>query len=384
MHKLKIFTGFVLWLLLQTTVYATSNEKVDQLISTFMKENNVGGMSVAVVNKDKIKIYNYGYANELTKTPTSNNTIYTIASFTKTVTATLAAVAAVENKLDLNAPFNQYIPELRNAKNLNKITTKELLAHVSSLPFDFAPRPKTYQAAMQDLLHFKSPYAPGTQYSYSNAGIGTVGYVLQNVYGKSYQDILNTQLLSPLKMMSTYLIVPEEKEKFIALGHDGNGKEEPYDKNITVWFAAASLKSTISDMAKFLSAHINHVTLNNKKLSAAMDLVHQNAYCLADKLECEQLAWQAHAISELTKSAGDTGFIRFNSEGTAVFGKKAIIENKDFAGNRIFIDKTGSGYGMSSYMVYIPDEKVGVVLLINKNIGDERIQLAREILISIK
>lgn len=360
--------------------YAISNKKIDDLAHAFMKENKVEGMSIAVINKDKTLIFNYGFANKLKNIPTTSNTIYTIASFTKTFTATLAAIASVDEKLNLDDPFIKYYPELKNENNLNNITTSELLAHVSSFPFDFQSRPTTYPALVNSLNQFRPQRTPGSEYSYSNAGIGTVGYVLQNVYAKHYQDILADKILKPLNMNSTYLHVPIEKEKYIAVGHDQNNKIVPYSKNIEVWFAAASLKSTISDMAKYLNAHINYSSINDKNLSKAISLVHENKYCFVDKISCEQLAWQAHVISQLKKSTGDSYFINYDKDGNPLFDTKKIIENKAFADNKIFIEKTASGYGMSSYMVYIPDQKTGVVILLNKSVGDERIKLGRDIL----
>lgn len=365
------------------SIPAMSNKKINDLADTFMKENKIEGMSIAVIDKDKTYIFNYGFANKLKNISTTSNTIYTIASFTKTFTATLAAIASVEKKLDLDHPFINYFPELKNDKNLNKITSSQLLAHVSSFPFDFKPRPKTYSALVNDLNQFIPPRAPGSEYSYSNAGIGTVGYVLQNIYATNYQEILADKILKPLNMNSTYLNVPMKKEKYLAVGHDKNNKIIAYSKDIEVWFAAGSLKSTIADMAKYLNAHINYSSINDKNLSEAISLVHENKYCFADKISCEQLAWQAHVISELKKSMGDSYFINFDKEGNPLFAAKKIIVNKAFANNKIFIEKTASGYGMSSYMVYIPDLKIGVVILLNKSIGDERIKLGRDILRSL-
>jgi beta-lactamase class C len=255
-----------------------------------------------------------------------------------------------------------------------------LLAHVSSFPFDFIPRPKTYSELVDALNRFAPTQVPGNEYRYSNAGIGTVGYVLQHVYAKNYQELLDEKLLKPLKMNSTYLIVPENKEQLIAIGHDKNNQTVTYNKQIEAWFAAASLKSTISDMANYLNAHIHYSKMNNTNLSQAISLVHQNHYCFSDKLSCEQLAWQAHVISVLDSSIGDTYFIDYDENNSPLFDTKSIIENNDFSKNKIFIDKTGSGYGMSSYMAYIPDERIGVVILLNKTIGDERINLGRTIL----
>ncbi len=67
-------------------------------------------------------------------------------------------------------------------------------------------------------------------------------------------------------------------------------------------------------------------------------------------------------------------------DGFPAFYNKKIIANNFLTNQPIFIDKTGSGYGMSSYMAYLPTQKIGVVILTNKFLGDARIKLGRDIL----
>jgi CubicO group peptidase (beta-lactamase class C family) len=371
---------FLFTLCLQIPAFAYNEEKINALAQTFMQQNQVPGMSIAVIDQNKIHFYNLGWADPLKKIPISNHTIYMIGSFTKTFTAALAARAMVEKKLNLNDPFINYFSVLKQNSNLKSITLNELLTHISGLPFDFKPRPKNYAELTQALQQYQASKIPGTEYSYSNAGIGIVGYVLQNIYHHNYQTLLTTKILTPLQMHSTYLQVPAVKEKYLAVGHDLQNNIVTYNKNLETWFAAASLKSDISDLAKYLYAQINPDTLHDNKLTKAIVLVHQNQVCFADRLSCEQLAWQAHHLSILKNSTGDTYFIAFDKNGFPLFHNKKIINVNPLADDQIFIDKTGSGYGMSSYMAYIPEQKIGVVILTNKFLGDERIKLGRDIL----
>ncbi|KAF5271463.1 hypothetical protein FQR65_LT05083 [Abscondita terminalis] len=368
-----------LTLCLQIPAYAYNAEKINALAQRFMQHNQVPGMSIAVIDQDKIHFYNLGWADPLKKIPTRKQTIYTVGSFTKTFTATLAARAVVEKKLNLNAAFINYFPELKQNSSLKSITLNELLTHTSGFPFDFKPRPKNYAELTQALQHYRTSKIPSTEYSYSNAGIGIVGYVLQNIYHQNYQTLLTTKVLTPLQMHSTYLQVPAVKKKYLAVGHDSKNNVVVYNKNLETWFAAASLKSSISDLANYLYAQINPEILGDKNLSQAIGLIHQNKACFADKLSCEQLAWQAHRLSVIKNSIGDTYFIAFDKEGFPEFYNKKISTNNNL-GKAIFVDKTGSGYGMSSYMAYIPEQKIGVVILTNKFLGDERIKLGRDIL----
>lgn len=383
MNKYFKYWLFLFTFCLQIPVYAYNDEKINALAHTFMEKNQVPGMSMAVIDHSNIHFYNLGWADPVKKTPTNNETIYTIGSFSKTFTAALATRAMVEKKLNLNDPFINYFPELKNSPNLNKITFNELLAHVSGLPFDFQPRPKNYSELISDLQQFKLTREPGSAYSYSNAGIGIVGYVLQKVYDQAYQDLLSIKILKPLGMHSTYLEVPLEKQQHIATGHTKANQIVIYDKNVETWFAAASLKSTISDLAKYVYAQIHSDTLKDKTLAQTFIAVHKDKYCFANPISCEQLAWQAHAISDLKNSTGDTYFIDFDKQGFPLFHNKKIINENPLTNSKIFIDKTGSGYGMSSYMAYIPEQKIGIVILTNKFLGDERIKLGRDILQSI-
>lgn len=358
---------------------ASPNKKVDKLAASFMQDNDVQGVSIAVIDKGKTYIFNYGYANEKTKTLVTNDTIYRIASFSKTYTATLAAVASVEGKLNLNSPIANYLPELKDNKNIGTVSTSMLLGHVSSLPFNFSPKPKTYSEAMKDLNSYIPVNSPGTEYSYSNAGIGTAGYIVQKVYNSDYDQILAQKITNPLGMTSTYLHLPPDKEKNVALGHDASGTTVAYDRNVDVWYAASSLKSSIRDMSKYMNAQINSSSLNEDVLSKAIAITHNNKYCFTSKMACEQLGWQSHVISELNNSNGDT-FSSIDKAGNVTFAQQRILDNSVFLHSKSFIDKTCGGYGMSGYMSFIPEDKVGVVILINKQVGDQRVKLGRDIL----
>lgn len=379
MKSFKSITAALL-VVLQAHSYASDNQEIDKLAKSFMQQNHVEGLSIATVNKNGvIQTLNYGYANEQTKTPTSNKTIYRIASFSKTYTATLAAVASVEGKLNLDGAFNQYIPELASNVKLNKVTSNMLLAHVSSFPFDFKPTPRNYPEVIRDLNKFTPTYAPASQYGYSNAGIGTMGYVLQGAYAESYEALLANKVAKPLNLQSTYLHLPQDKESDVALGHEQNNKLRPYDRDIDIWFAAASLKSNISDMAKFLNAQINYNKLKDPILSQAILNLHQNKYCLIGNVACEQLGWQAHTLAGLNNSISDT-FAGVDQAGNLTFALQRIVNNPTFPKNKVFIDKSCGGYGMSGYMAYLPEQKVGVVILLNKSVGSQRIKLGRDIL----
>ena len=164
-------------LCLQISAQAYNDVKINALAQDFLEKNQVPGMSIAVIDQNKIHFYNFGWADPVKKIPASNQTLYTIGSFTKTFTAALAARAMIEKRLNLNASITHYFPELSQNPHLKSISLYELLTHTSGLPFDFKPRPSNYAELIQDLQQYQPSRAPGSEYSYSNAGIGLVGYV---------------------------------------------------------------------------------------------------------------------------------------------------------------------------------------------------------------
>jgi len=368
---------------LQPLANAYQPRSIDSLANDFMQKNHVPGLSIAVVDGSSLTTYNYGYANEINKTKTSNDTIYSIASFSKTFTGTLVAIAEIESKLNLDAPFNSYLSELKNSSNLNPLTIKMLITHTASLPFDFNPSPKSFNQALVMLKNFTPAYPPGTQYSYSNLSIGLNGYILESIYKQSYESLLASKISQPLALQSTYLELPNNLINKVALGHDMSGLRR-YKKQDDVWYAAASLKSTIVDMGKYLQAHINYNKLSNKTLAQAIALMHQNYYCFTNNsYACEQLSWQAHAESQLITSIEDSNFSGIAKDGSYVFAQIPVTSENTLKNQAIFIDKSCGGMGMSGYMLYSPVKKVGVVILLNKLVGQERIRLGRDILMQL-
>lgn len=382
MTRIRFILLFLFSISWQFTIGALEKENIDTMAKEFMNKNGVEGMSIALLQNNETTFLNYGFANKNKNIKTNNNTIYTIASFTKTFTATLSAIAQLEGKLNLDDPFVKYIPELQNNQSLKKITSSHLLGHVSSLPFKLDSEAKNYNELINILSNYHLQKEPMSEYKYSNLGIGIMGYILQNVYSAQYEDLLKEKILAPLKMNSTYLILPPEKEKLLATGHDSKNKIVPFERSIDLLFAAASLKSSIADMAKYMNAQMNSSSFKNETLFKALEITHQNKYCFENKMSCQQLGWQAHTLSMLKSTEEDSFFLgKYNIKDNPIFERsQKIVANENFSINKLFVDKTCSGYGRSGYMVYSPDKKIGVVILLNKLVGNERVQLGRKIL----
>jgi len=105
---------------------------LDTFINRVLKEWKAVGVSVAVVEKNKVLLAKgYGYRDLDKKLPVTDETLFAIGSCTKAFTSTLLGMLVNEGKLDLDKPVNQYIPGLRfyNDALTNQVTTRDMMSH---------------------------------------------------------------------------------------------------------------------------------------------------------------------------------------------------------------------------------------------------------------
>lgn len=99
----------------QETGEAETRRVVDPLIETLMQQERIAGMAVAIVRRDGVQVLDYGVADREKRQPVDADTLFEIGSLSKPFTATLATLAAVRGKLDLDAPVSQYLPVLEGS-----------------------------------------------------------------------------------------------------------------------------------------------------------------------------------------------------------------------------------------------------------------------------
>ncbi len=184
--------------------------KLDSYFDILENENQFMG-SVAL-SKNGIPFYTrqLGYSDlESSKKP-NIETKYRIGSISKTFTATLIFMALEEGLINLEDPLSKYIPKIENG---DIITISDLLNHRSGI-FNFTSHPKymTYNTEnksrkemLEIISEYKSVFPPGSQAFYSNSNYVLLTYILEDLYHKSFADLLLEKIAIPLKMKHTYL-----------------------------------------------------------------------------------------------------------------------------------------------------------------------------------
>ena len=258
----------------EATTGATS-EGIDAYVQRVMQKRHIPGVSVAVVQDGHVILAKwYGLANVELGVPATENTVYQLASVTKTFTATAIMMLVREGKLALDDEIAERLTDLPAA--WEKVTVRHLLSHTSGIKsytsvqdFHKTARKDYAQREILDLVA-KEPleFPPGEKWNYSNTGYFLLGMLIEKVTGKSYGEFLAERIFKPLEMTQTRVnelqaIIPNR-----AQGYHWDAKELRNGDYVspTQPFAAGMLVSSISDMLKWDTALSNHVLLEATSL----------------------------------------------------------------------------------------------------------------------
>jgi CubicO group peptidase (beta-lactamase class C family) len=223
--------------------------KLQQDLPALMEQSHVAGLQIAVLRHGKTAwLGHYGLADKEAKTPVDDQTIFNIASLSKTVFAYTALRLVDEGKLALDEPITHYLkPEHRsgNDPRLDLITARLVLSHRTG----FANWPPDGQKP-------KIFFTPGTRFSYSGEGMVVLATAIEDKLGKPINQIVSEETFAPLGMTeSSYIAAPALKQHF-SRGYNYSGSSVPLFQSTTA-NVAASLSTTAHDYALFLEAILN-------------------------------------------------------------------------------------------------------------------------------
>ena len=193
------------------------------ILQPFVDNHILAGAVILVASPDKIlDIEAVGYADIVAKKPMQTDCLFWIASQSKPITATALMMLVDEGKVNVDDPVEKYLPEFAGQmvvveqdkdhvllqKPLHPITVKNVLSHTSGLPFKSLieePTLDLFPLALRVRSYAMMPldFEPDTKYKYANAGINTVGRIIEVVSGMPYEKFLDERIFRPLEMKDT-------------------------------------------------------------------------------------------------------------------------------------------------------------------------------------
>jgi len=197
------------------------------VLQSLVDKHIAPGVVVLVANKDGVlDLEKAGFASLATKTPMRDDSVFWIASMSKSLTATALMMLVDEGKVSLDDPVEKFLPEFKGQQvgatedghpahpPAHPITVREIMNHTSGLVLANDKNLKHPHVLQGDVLEYAQRplrQEPGTKSEYNNNGINTAGRIIEVVSGMSYADFMQARLFDPLGMKDTTCWPNEEQ-----------------------------------------------------------------------------------------------------------------------------------------------------------------------------
>ena len=327
--------------------------KAEAGINHIMDSSNAVGFSVAVVKHHKI-IYTHSFGlKDIEKNiPLTDNSIFRIASISKSFTATSIMQLVEAGKLSLDDDFSKLVGfQVRNPKYPNTvITLRMIMSHTSSVndsqgyfSLDVIDPSKN-----KDFAKCYTDYEPGKGYAYCNLNFNMTGAVIEKITGQRFDLYVKQHILDPLGLYGGYCVdslyksrfdklyeFNKDSNKFIAATAAYNPRSEEIKNHILgvttpIFSPTGGMKISATDLAKYMIMH------SQKGKYKSVRIISENS-----------------AIQMQTKLSDEEGY------GLALETTEKLIPGEVMCGH------TGSAYGLYSAMFFNAQKEFGIVVICN-------------------
>lgn len=346
--------------------YATVGQYLTQAIRHRMKQRDITGLSIALVDDQKIVwAEGFGYADQVRGIAATPATTYRVGSITKLFTATAAMQMAQQGRFDIDKPLTTYLPQYAMHSRFGAtppVTPRMLMTHHSGLPGDLLhgmwnAHPQPFTTIIDELKDDYVAYPPNFILAYSNLGVTLLGHAIGQAAGEDYSAYLRRTLLQPLGMTHSVLSMASEGPAMSKGYRKGVETVEPPLRDVP----AGGLNSSVVDLSQFLEMVFAEGSHGGQQIltpaTLAEMLRRQNAGVPLDGDLSVGLGWMLNPIKGWKPS--ETGPVARHNGATLLF---------------------------HSALVALPRHKIGVIVLANSEsaggivdeIADEALKVALE------
>ena len=240
----------------------------DRKLAILMKKEHIAGAVVSAVSgRNIIFKKGYGFADIENKIPVDpDQTLFRPGSISKLFVWTAVMQLAEQHKLDLDRNINDYLDFKIPDTYKEPITMRHLMTHTPGFEdhlFGLFLQDPALLGSLRQVLTakiLKRVRPPGREISYSNYGAILAGYIIERISGMSFDDYIEKNIFSHLRMKNSSFRqpLPEKLQKAMSVGYLWDGKN--FNKKgfeLINGAPAGALSSTSTDIAKFLSAHLD-------------------------------------------------------------------------------------------------------------------------------
>jgi CubicO group peptidase (beta-lactamase class C family) len=276
--KIKASTLLTLIFILSSGILAGQPfdaEKIDSLLDYLAGKNKAMG-SLALSRDGSIvysKAVGYSLLTPQNRIKSDEDTRYRIGSVTKMFTATLVFQLIEEGKVDLTTTLDKYYPEVPNA---GRITIAHLLGHRSGIHsftddsayLKWMTSPKTHDEMIRIISSGRPEFRPGLTAAYSNSNYVLLGYIVERICNKTYNEVLRERICTKIGLTDTYYggkSNPAQHESF-SYAYESLWVQKP-ETDMSIPHGAGALVSTPSDLVRFIEALFAGQLISEKSLN---------------------------------------------------------------------------------------------------------------------
>jgi len=347
------------------TDYSPVLERIEQTLPVAMSQRDITGASIALVDGESIVwSKGFGYTNRAQNEKVTGDTLFHVGSISKSFTALGVLYAAGKGLLTLDDPVKKHLPWFSvnsrfGSAAADGITIRHLLSHHSGLgtwsplgnPSDPQYHTRTFEQVVKSVRESWLKFPAGERFEYSNQGIDLAGYALEVTSGMPFAEFMRQELLTPLGMTaSTFHQQQATQLQTSAVGYLGKRRVPVVNGIVLPLIAAGGLFASANDLAKFIIFHLQGDAGLGKRLVPA-------------RLLQEMYAPQYTAEHEAS------GY------GLGIY--KAIQHDT------VRFSHGGLGYGISAHYRFLPEHRIGVVLLTNQDTAHNAPDLAGRVIESM-
>lgn len=334
---------------------AFSADEFSALVEKERVHYQVPGVSVVIVKDDKIIFAEgFGVTRIDSQEKVNAQTIFQLASASKTFTAAGLGVQVDQKKLGWDEGIITFLPEavLYDRYATRFVSARDLLAHRTGLPAfygDLLGNLGYDRAQILQRFRFLEPATSFRNHAlYSNVNYFIAGELLARLTGQTFEEAIQTTLLSPLKMHRTGFsnLLSQPNVAFPHAKVNESIQVIPREPS-NVFAAAGGMCSTAEDLGHWLIMHLNGGVFEGKKVLSA------------------EVVKEIHAPSMISEvSFTDLPPINENSCLTFALG----WTNYQYHG-KVVVEKGGALDGVRSIVTFIPELKMGIAVLVNLNLS---------------
>ncbi|MFO0915002.1 MAG: serine hydrolase [Pirellulales bacterium] len=253
--------------------------KLDEVLSHYAALGLWNGTALIAQNDSIVLNRGYGVRTADSSQTNDASTVFLIYSATKPITATVVLKLVDDGKLSLDDPINKFFPDFSHG---GTITVRHLLSHTSGL-YDFTRGNDLAQINQQTLIPFLAQkpldFEPGSGWNYSNSGYYLLGFIIEKVTGKPYEQVVEETIFRPLGMRHSGFGYAKLRNPRKAVGFTvlNDKTQQPVDdRQLPDPYAAGGIYSTTQDLQLFGQAILGQRLLKPETQQTAFQSVREN------------------------------------------------------------------------------------------------------------